>query len=417
MFGSAQHAVLLGIDGLAIQHLHDAIDGGYAPNMKALRSRGAFSDDARCNMPSMSLPNWASTLFSAPPEMHGVHTNTFGDAVRPAEIEDGRIWPNVFSIAMHQKPAITTAAFYSWPPLGLLLPRASLNASVLRACGSCDECLKVEPRLLDEYLDALRRRRFGLSWLYFDVLDECGHARGGRSRGFSKLIEQVDGWVGRVVETLRDAGMLEKTMLLVMSDHGREAKGFDHGGFSTGELAVQWLLTGPGVRRGARLRGPISIMDSAPTLLHALGVTPPVQVRGRVVHEAFAQPTPGAWSMRENATAAEMRALLAAEAPKLRKAPPPPPRNPRGGGRRMSGGWDGASVALGAALGILVSGATAYFLARAPFQQRNARGGGATFMRPDEYSDGRLHLHPAARRLRAVAGAPEEDDEEELLVR
>ena len=43
--------------------------------------------------------------------------------------------------------------------------------------------------------------------------------------------------------------------------------------------------------------------------------------------------------------------------------------------------------------------------------------GGATLMRPDEYSDGRLHLHPAARRLRAVAGALEEHEEEELLVR
>ena len=32
---------------------------------------------------------------------------------------------------------------------------------------------------------------------------------------------------------------------------------------------------------------PISSTDAAPTLLHALGVTPPVQMHGRVVAEAF----------------------------------------------------------------------------------------------------------------------------------
>ena len=154
-------------------------------------------------------------------------------------------------------------------------------------------------------------------------------------------------------------------------------------------------------------------MDSAPTLLHALGITPPVQMRGRVVREAFAEVNPGVWSMRENATHSEMRALLAAEAPNFAKLPPPS----RAGGRRVSGGWDGASVTLGAVIGMLASGAVAYLVRGSFSAQRHTRGGGATLMRPDEYSDGRLHLHPAARRLRAVAGALEEHEEEELLVR
>lgn len=68
---------------------------------------------------------------------------------------------------------------------------------------------------------------------------------------------------------------------------GRDAPtGRSHGGFSTAELEVPWILSGPGVVAG-RLTVPISSTDAAPTLLHALGVTPPEQMHGRVVAEAF----------------------------------------------------------------------------------------------------------------------------------
>jgi len=54
-FASARHAVLIGLDGLSVRALHRAINAGLAPNLKALRERGAYTDDARCTMPSISL--------------------------------------------------------------------------------------------------------------------------------------------------------------------------------------------------------------------------------------------------------------------------------------------------------------------------------------------------------------------------
>ena len=38
---------------------------------------------------------------------------------------------------------------------------------------------------MEDFATALRRRRFGLSWLYLDALDECGHARGANSPSYS----------------------------------------------------------------------------------------------------------------------------------------------------------------------------------------------------------------------------------------
>ena len=52
------------------------------------------------------------------------------------------------------------------------------------------------------------------------------------------LVRKVDRLLGKLERALREAGMLERTMLLVMSDHGREARhGKGHGGFTTAEMA------------------------------------------------------------------------------------------------------------------------------------------------------------------------------------
>ena len=56
-FNSADHAVLLGLDGLSVRALEKAMAEGNAPRLRALRARGAFTDDARCTQPSLSLPN------------------------------------------------------------------------------------------------------------------------------------------------------------------------------------------------------------------------------------------------------------------------------------------------------------------------------------------------------------------------
>ena len=48
-------------------------------------------------------------------------------------------------------------------------------------------------------------------------------------------------------------------------------------------MVVPWIVAGPGVRQGVTLTWPISSTDAAPTLLHTIGVRPPLQMHGRVV--------------------------------------------------------------------------------------------------------------------------------------
>jgi hypothetical protein len=199
-------------------------------------------------MPSDSLPNWASTLFSAPPEMHGIHTQGLDDDVRPATYSVGALWPNLFTAARVSRPSLSTAAYFSWPRLKQLLPPESMNTTVVMPCQGCETCMKTEPGLTDAYIAELRRAAPrgapSLSFYYLDMLDECGHVVGDESAAYQKAISLVDAQIARILHVLRQAGRLERTLIIVASDHGRQAAGYHHGGFTTSELAVQVRETG-----------------------------------------------------------------------------------------------------------------------------------------------------------------------------
>lgn len=212
----AQHAIIIGIDGLAVSSLHAALRQGYAPTLAALRRRGAYTDDARVTQPSSSLVNWASTLFAVPPAFHGVHDflKAFGASphqIRPATLRAAdAVWPNVFSVARQARPGMGTAAYHSWPPLEQILqPRRVLNHSILLPCENCDACRAVEPELVRAFGDAMEAEKFALSWLYLDVLDECAHVHGATWSRYLHLIREVDGWIASVLAALRRAALLE----------------------------------------------------------------------------------------------------------------------------------------------------------------------------------------------------------------
>ena len=62
-------------------------------------------------------------------------------------------------------------------------------------------------------------------------------------------------------------------------------EGASRGGHgSTLEMRVPLLISGAGVRAGARPRGP-RLVDVAPTIAALLGVRPPADAQGRVLDE------------------------------------------------------------------------------------------------------------------------------------
>src|SRR5436189_295950 len=97
-------------------------------------------------------------------------------------------------------------------------------------------------------------------------------------------IAYADAQLGRLLESLRARGEIDRTLIVVAGDHG-EGLG-DHGERTHGmllydsTLRVPLIVVAPG-RRAARRDDAVSLTDLAPTILRAAGVTVPDAMKGR----------------------------------------------------------------------------------------------------------------------------------------
>ncbi|KAK3333672.1 GPI ethanolamine phosphate transferase 3-like protein [Cercophora scortea] len=146
-------------------------------------------------------------------------------------------------------------------------------------------------------------------------VDHAGHRYGPDHPEMTKKLQQMDGFIRDVAATIG-----EKTVLIVMGDHGMDGKG-DHGGESDEEIeAALWMysknpvfgrtkpefVTPPAT---AKTR-PVNQIDLVPTLALLLGIPIPYNNLGRPIEEAFVGAKGNAWdklAAAERVTAAGIK--------------------------------------------------------------------------------------------------------------
>lgn len=108
---------------------------------------------------------------------------------------------------------------------------------------------------------------------------------------YDSEIAFTDRHVGRLLEGVRQRGLLDETMVILTADHGEEFG--DHGGLSHTYRLYEELIRVPLVvrvpgRRAGVVKDPVSLIDVAPTVLAGLGVAAPktVALEGRALPPA-----------------------------------------------------------------------------------------------------------------------------------
>jgi arylsulfatase A-like enzyme len=102
---------------------------------------------------------------------------------------------------------------------------------------------------------------------------------------YDREIRYLDDQLRALVEALNARGLLEKTLLVITSDHGEEF--YEHGFWGHGPtpyeevLRVPLVFYGAGVPPGRRLDPPVGLVDLMPTLLELAGVPAPDGAMGR----------------------------------------------------------------------------------------------------------------------------------------
>jgi arylsulfatase A-like enzyme len=111
-------------------------------------------------------------------------------------------------------------------------------------------------------------------------------------RGFAAMITHIDSMIGVFLGHLREHGLLDNTLVLLVSDHGDQL--FDHGNLAKGEFFrgstnIPFIVRPPrgwakahGFRYGRVNRtAPVGLQDVMPTILDVCGVALPDSIEGQ----------------------------------------------------------------------------------------------------------------------------------------
>jgi predicted AlkP superfamily pyrophosphatase or phosphodiesterase len=245
----------------------DALPLTQTPAIDWLQARAAYTMRASSVMPSFTLPCHASIFHSVPPARHGIVTNDWQPMARPL--------PGLMEQA--KSAGKRCAFFYNWENLRDLSRPGSLTYAYFR-----DNCYTPDGDMViaQAAADHIRSDQPDFAFVYLGTIDVAGHAYGWMSNEYLAQIEQVDAAVALLLDALPD-----NSSVLLQSDHGGHDR--THGTEAPEDMTIPWLLAGPGIRAGYALTQPVSLLDSAPTLAHILGVPPHSLWEGRCVTEAF----------------------------------------------------------------------------------------------------------------------------------
>jgi predicted AlkP superfamily pyrophosphatase or phosphodiesterase len=266
---SPDRVILFVIDGLR----PDALTQANVPVISHLISHGAYAAQAQAVLPSISLPCHVSMFYAVPPSRHGVLSNTWTPPQPPVR--------SLIDLVREQGQG--TAAFYTWEPLRDLSAPGSLDLSYYRRLGDPGGDSDLE--MGSAAAAYLSEQRPNLAFVYLGAVDEVGHRDGWMSHAYLNALEKADRAIGLVRESLQANGLLSGAAFFVLADHG--GHGYDHSEGTAEDLTIPWIACGPGIRQGQVISSPVSLVDTAPTIAHLLGLPLPAEWSGRVVVEAL----------------------------------------------------------------------------------------------------------------------------------
>ena len=214
--------LLISIDALRADYLGK----GDTPHLDRLARQGVRAEWMNPSYPALTFPNHFTLVTGLRPDRHGVVHNTMreeglGDfrVADLAAVGDGRWW-RAEPIWVGAEKAGLPTAIWAWPGSaaeidGVRPARWKPYDESVPAMQRADEVA----RWLEE--PAATRPRFAA--LYLEMVDGAGHEYGPDAPQTRATVREADAAVGRLMDTLRHKGVLERINVIVVSDHGMAA--------------------------------------------------------------------------------------------------------------------------------------------------------------------------------------------------
>jgi predicted AlkP superfamily pyrophosphatase or phosphodiesterase len=267
---SAEFALVITIDGLRA----DAIAKANAPNLTDLIKEGSYTPSAKTVDPPKTLPSHTSLVTGLVPKKHLTFINEWIEDMGYVEFD------TIFILA--KKEGFSTAMFVGKDKLNFIAVPKSIDKL---------EVVEYSPTSVKEisnsFISYMKENKPRMTLIHFPEPDITGHKQGWMSEEYLNALQRVDTELGNIINALKQAGIYEKTFLVITSDHG--GKGKTHKGDHPDVTTIPWLAVGEGVKQDYSIKEKVYIYDTAPTVLKTLGISPPQNIDGRVLEEIFAQ--------------------------------------------------------------------------------------------------------------------------------
>lgn len=210
--------ILVSIDGFS----PDYLGKGQTPVLDGLVAGGAFGS-MRPSFPSVTFPNHYTLVTGLHPDHHGVVGNRFTDAQLGAftmASKESGFWDQGEPIwVTAEKAGVRTGTMF-WPG-----SEVEIHGVRPSQWAPFDQGMPGDARVdrLLSWLDLPVDQRPKLETLYFDIVDTAGHRDGPDSAETRAAAASVDASMARLIEGLKALGLYDRTMLVVVSDHGMAA--------------------------------------------------------------------------------------------------------------------------------------------------------------------------------------------------
>ena len=213
--------ILISMDGFR----WDYQDKTSTPNLDYLVENGVRSESFIPVFPSSTFPNHLSIVTGCYPENHGIISNSMYDEEWDAEYYIGENSEPVTESRWYEAEPIwvtaekqgqVTATFF-WPG-----SEAEINGKRPTYFFEYDGSVPNEDRVQQvlDWIDLPKKSRPVFITLYFSDANSRGHLYGPEAAEMDAVIQELDGYIGMLIEGLDDRDVLDKVNIIITSDHG-----------------------------------------------------------------------------------------------------------------------------------------------------------------------------------------------------
>ncbi|QOD61292.1 alkaline phosphatase family protein [Polaribacter haliotis] len=217
-----KNVLLVGIDGLQLEELAKVKTPNFDKfNIKKGFNGGLLGTDSQ--QVTSSGPSWVTVLTGVWTDNHKITSNS-SNQVSASK--------SVFNFIKTSNSKLKTASISTWKNINLLLYKDMYLVDFSTQGGLDDNSTKIA-------VDLIEGKGLDFVFVHLDDVDHAGHAHGFGEK-YSKSILKMDENIGYLLKATehRNKNFNEDWLVILVTDHGRDSKGFGHGNQTISEKSI-----------------------------------------------------------------------------------------------------------------------------------------------------------------------------------